>query len=91
MLMAGVNEDGKIPANHIAVAIVFLHRFPGIRIKIGVEFHKISIARIFKIGFTTEGTEITEPQIESSFIPLPRPRGRGKGEGAFPEKKINKI
>ena len=35
----------------------------------------------------TEGTEITEPQIESSFIPLLRPRGRGEGEGAFPEKK----
>jgi hypothetical protein len=35
-------------------------------------------------AFATEGTE---PQIESSFIPLPRPRGRGEGEGAFPEKK----
>ena len=32
-------------------------------------------------------TEGTEPQIESSFIPLLRPRGRGEGEGAFPEKK----
>jgi len=41
----------------------------------------------FKNFLATEGTEITEPQIESSFIPLPRPRGRGKGEGAFPEKK----
>jgi hypothetical protein len=38
-------------------------------------------------AFATEGTEITEPQIESSFIPLPRPRGRGEGEWAFPEKK----
>jgi hypothetical protein len=44
-----------------------------------------------KKPLATEGTEITEPQIESSIIPLPRPRGRGKGEGAFPEKKINKI
>jgi hypothetical protein len=38
-------------------------------------------------SLATEGTEITEAQIESSFIPLPRPRGRGEGEGAFPEKK----
>jgi len=41
----------------------------------------------FKNFLATKDTEITEPQIESSFIPLPRPRGRGKGEGAFPEKK----
>jgi hypothetical protein len=45
MLMAGVNEDGEIPADHITVAIVFLHRFPGVSVKIRVEFHKISIAR----------------------------------------------
>ena len=29
----------------------------------------------------TEGPEITEPKIGSSFLPLPRPRGRGEGEG----------
>ena len=39
----------------------------------------------------TEGTEITEPQIESSFIPLPRPRGRGRVRGRSQRKKVNKI
>jgi hypothetical protein len=48
---------------------------------------KIQIKKPQTKLLTTEGTEITEPQIECLFIPLPRGRGRGMGEGERPKEK----
>jgi hypothetical protein len=51
---------------------------------------KIQIKKPQAKLLATEGTEITEPQIESSFNPLPRGRGEGWVRGSAQRKRRSK-